>query len=83
MSGESRGMGGRNLVAWLIVLVLVGCGESTPPGVRIADLEVHSRAVHRDMDVKVSSRPAAAGGPCSCSCTAAAATRARTCTSRS
>jgi hypothetical protein len=53
MPGESRPMCGRNVVALLIVLAFAGCGETTPPGVHVADIEVHSRAVHRDMAVKV------------------------------
>jgi hypothetical protein len=53
MPGESRPMGGRNCVALLVVLVLAACGDSTPPGIRVQDLEVHSRAVHEDMPVKV------------------------------
>jgi enterochelin esterase-like enzyme len=46
-------MCGRNLVALVVVLTLSGCGETTPAGIRVADVEVHSRAVHRDMAVKV------------------------------
>jgi enterochelin esterase-like enzyme len=55
MLGESRPMAGRNLWAlMLLVTVLVGCGgDDAPAGMRVAGYTVHSKAVHRNMAVKV------------------------------
>ncbi len=55
MLGESRPMPGRNLGTLLVLVVaLVGCGgDDAPAGMRVRDFTVHSKAVDRDMAVKV------------------------------
>jgi poly(3-hydroxybutyrate) depolymerase len=55
MLGESRPMPGRNLATvLLLVAALVGCGgDDAPAGIRTRDYTVHSKAVDRDMAVKV------------------------------
>ncbi len=54
MMRESRPMLGRNLAALLAALALSGCGaDDAPAGVRVAGSAVHSKAVRKDMAVRV------------------------------
>ena len=55
MLRESRTMLGRNFATVLLLAIaLVGCGgDDAPAGIRVRDYTVHSKAVDRDMAVKV------------------------------
>ena len=55
MLRESRPMLGRNFATVLLLAIaLVGCGgDDAPAGIRVRDYTVHSKAVDRDMAVKV------------------------------
>jgi enterochelin esterase-like enzyme len=55
MLRESRPMLGRNFaIVLLLAVALVGCGgDDAPAGIRVRDYTVHSKAVDRDMAVKV------------------------------
>jgi S-formylglutathione hydrolase FrmB len=54
MLRESRPIPGRKTLALLAACLLAGCGEAEPPpGLKVESYTVHSRAVHKDMAVKV------------------------------